>query len=46
MPSPTIKSKTGNAPITKVGHTAANRFGSNPDAKVKGPSTSRDLSIK
>jgi len=42
MPSP-IKSKTGNAPVVQVGHTAGSRFGSDPYAKVKGPSASRDL---
>lgn len=46
MPDPSIKSKTGNAPIKKVGHTASNRFGTNPDARVKGNVTSRDLGIK
>lgn len=46
MPKPSISSKTGSAPIVKVGHTASNQFGSNPDAKVKGRSSSRDLSAK
>lgn len=46
MPKPTISSKTGNAPVVKTGHTASNRFGSNPDAKVRGSVTSRDLSAK
>ena len=31
--------KTGSAPIKKVGHTFSNRFGSEPNAKVKGGST-------
>jgi hypothetical protein len=42
-----ITSKTGSAPIKKVGHTATTLFGSNPDAK--GPTNSktpRDLSAK
>lgn len=34
-----IKSKTGNAPIKKVGHTTSGVFGSEPNAKVKGRST-------
>jgi hypothetical protein len=42
----TISSKTGNAPIVKVGHTASNQFGSNPDVKTKGRSASRELSGK
>ncbi len=46
MPKAEINSKTGNAKIVKVGHTASNRFGSNPNAQVKGSSTSRDLGIK
>lgn len=33
-----IKSKTGNAPIKKVGHTTSGQFGSEPDAKTKGRS--------
>lgn len=31
-----IKSKTGNAPIEKVGHTFSGMFGSEPYAKKKG----------
>lgn len=34
-----IKSKTGNAPIEKVGHTYSGMFGSEPYAKKKGSST-------
>lgn len=34
-----IDSKTGTAPIKKVGHTYSNVFGSEPNAKVKGRST-------
>lgn len=46
MPKPTLSAKTGSAPLRKTGHTASNRFGSNPDAKVRGGSASRDLSAK
>ena len=35
---PSIKSKTGSAPITKVGHTYSGQFGSEPMAKTKGRS--------
>ena len=31
-----INSKTGSAPIKKVGHTHSNRFGSEPMAKERG----------
>lgn len=31
-----IKSKTGSAPIQKVGHTTSGRFGSEPMAKERG----------
>ena len=31
-----IQSKTGNAPIEKVGHTYSGRNGSEPNAKVAG----------
>jgi hypothetical protein len=41
-----IQSNTGNAKITKVGHTATTAYGSNPDAKRKGNLTVRDLSAK
>lgn len=41
-----IKSKTGSAPIKKVGHTAGTRYGTNPSSQVKGSNTSRDLSAK
>ena len=33
-----IKSKTGSAPIKKVGHTYSGRFGSEPMAKERGRS--------
>lgn len=42
-------SKPGNthdAKIVKVGHTANSKFGSNPDMKVKGDTTTRDLGIR
>ena len=32
----TLKSKTGSAPIKKVGHTYSGTFGSEPNAKTKG----------
>jgi hypothetical protein len=35
---PSIKSKTGSAPIEKVGHTTSGRFGSEPMARTKGAS--------
>lgn len=31
--------KTGDASIKKIGHTVSNRFGIEPDAKVRGAST-------
>lgn len=34
-----IESKTGNAPITKVGHTYSGKFGSEPNAKERGRSS-------
>jgi hypothetical protein len=46
VPEPSIKSKTGSAPIRKVGHTASNRHGSNERAQVRGSNASRDLSAK
>lgn len=46
MPKPTLGAKTGSAPIKKTGHTASTRFGANPDAKVRGNTSSRDLSAK
>lgn len=38
-----ITSKTGNAPIKRQGHTSDNRYGSNPDARVKGGGAVRDI---
>lgn len=39
--------KTGSASIVKQGHTATTKYGSNPDAQVKGGRpTPRDLSAK
>lgn len=43
---PDMKSNPGKAKIVKTGHTASNRFGTNPDSRVKGKVTSRDLGIK
>jgi hypothetical protein len=37
---------TGNAPIVKQGHTANNQHGTDPNAKVKGRSSTRDLTVK
>jgi hypothetical protein len=34
-----INSKTGAAPIKKVGHTFSGHFGSDPNAKVRGRGT-------
>lgn len=41
-----IQSKTGKAQMVKSGHTANGRFGANPDARVKGNNTPRDLKVK
>jgi len=38
--------KTGSTPITKVGHTASNSYGSNPDSKRRGNTTPRELGSK
>lgn len=46
MPSPKINAKTGSATVIKQGHTSDNKHGSNPNAKVKGGSSVRDLSAK
>lgn len=46
MPSPKITSKTGNASVMRQGHTSDNKHGSNPNAKVKGGSSVRDLNAK
>jgi hypothetical protein len=35
---PNIKSKTGSAPVEKVGHTYSGQFGSEPNAKTRGRS--------
>ena len=40
-----IQSKTGNAPIKQVGHTAGQRYGTNPNAQVKGSNPTRDLKV-
>jgi hypothetical protein len=42
-----VKSKTGNAPIVKVGHTYSGKFGSEPMAKERGRSqTPTDQTFK
>lgn len=48
MPPLKITAKTGNAPITKLGHTAGNHFGQNAANGVKnvGRSEPRPLSGK
>lgn len=47
MADPRIRSKTGNAPLVKQGHTATDGFGANPDAKRRGAGQSvRELDIK
>lgn len=38
MAEPTI-SKSGDAPIVKVGHTIGTKYGTNPSAKERGAST-------
>lgn len=38
--------KTGNASIHKQGHTATSKFGSDPNAQVRGKEAPRDLSAK
>lgn len=40
-----IKSNTGNAQIIRQGHTTDGKFGSSPDRKVKGASSTRDLKL-
>lgn len=46
MAESTFKSKTGNAPIVKQGHTATDAFGANPSATAKQGTSVRDLSVK
>ncbi len=41
-----INSKTGSAPIVKVGHTYSDRFGSEPNAKERGRGTPSDQTFK
>jgi hypothetical protein len=36
-------SKTGNAPIVRQGHTATTKHGSDPNLKVRGGNSPRDL---
>jgi hypothetical protein len=40
-----ITSSTGSASIKRIGHTASNSHGSNPNVKAKGRGTPRDLKI-
>lgn len=46
MPRGNLTSKTGNAQIKRVGHTTDSKYGSNPNAKVKGSRSVRDLKAK
>lgn len=47
MTSPNVKSKTGNAQVRKVGHTAGSRYGQNGvSAKTKGSNNGSDLNYK
>ena len=39
----TITSRTGSAPIKRTGHTTDGRHGSDPNAKVRGGGSSRDI---
>lgn len=41
-----LTSKTGSASIKRVGHTASNSHGTNPDMKRRGTSEPRDLRFK
>lgn len=41
-----IQSKTGNAQIDRMGHTATSKHGSDPNLKVRGNQTPRDLRVK
>lgn len=42
----TINAKTGNASVTKLGHTANDQYGNKPGAKAVGRKPPRDLSAK
>lgn len=46
MPEPTIKSKTGSAPVIKNGHTESGQFGASTTAQPKGRGKARDLTVK
>lgn len=46
MPKGSISSSTGNAQIKKQGHTENGRFGSDPDLRVRGGQTVKELSVK
>lgn len=39
----TMGQKPGNAPIIRTGHTTDGRYGSDPNAMVKGKTESRDI---
>lgn len=46
MPRDTITSKTGNASVMKQGHTTSGKHGTDPNAKVRGGNSVRELKIK
>lgn len=46
MPSPKIKSNTGNAQIKKQGHTTSGSFGDSPSKKAKWGTNPKDLKVK
>lgn len=46
MPDGKIKSKTGNASITKQGHTHDGQFGTDPHKQPKGRGPAQDLKAK
>lgn len=41
-----ITAKTGSAPVKKLGHTAGNQYGTNPNAKNTKRQPHRELSAK
>lgn len=43
---PSVPTHPKNAPIVKTGHTTNGKFGSDPDRKVRGGDTVRELGIK
>lgn len=46
MPRDRFTSRPGNAPIVRVGHTTSGKYGSDPNARVKGSRSVRDLKAK